>query len=226
MTELFSADDGGTVPAVHDRRGETITPPPVSPVAETAPDGLSGDLRASLMDLLATVVTDWSALAKTNYPADSEYFEIVDQAAAALLAAGWRPPVPVTDRDTLVSVVGGIIDEHFGDDHDEASRVAAQAILDAGYLDKTGAVGPPEPVVTTLRRIIRDLDSEAVAIDGPVSKYAERLHQHPALAGAQILCTFCDEPIDHVLSLPGIARVHRLANGAMCPGSLTDKDGA
>jgi hypothetical protein len=235
---MITGDAQGVRPAASSGRSGTNG-------ASPAPGDAGNDLGQLKAAIAAALIADEDVCAYADSDiVDDRLSAVANTAARALLGAGWRPPVTGTDRLTLISVVGGIIDEHFGDDHDEASRVAALAILDAGYLDKTGAVGPPEPVATTLRRIIRDLEAEAVALDGPVSepythqnvdqiirartlrKYAERLRQHPALAGAQILCTLCDEPIDHVLSLPGIARVHRLANGAMCPGSLTDKDGA
>jgi hypothetical protein len=126
------------------------------------------------------------------------------EAATALVdVEGWRPPLPEGDVSTLISVVGALIDEvAFSDDNAGLSRTIAKALLDAGYLDKTGAVGPPEPVATTLRRIIQDLENEAVfrdpvrvigayeerSVDDIVGartlrEYADRLRSHPVLSG-------------------------------------------
>lgn len=108
---------------------------------------------------------------------------------AVVDAAGWRPPLPKQDARLLRSLVAGVIDGHFGDDYREQAEAAAQELIDRGWLDKTGAVGQPEPVATTLRRIIRDLEDQAA---GPqrhthagiaLSQYADRLRGHPALGG-------------------------------------------
>jgi len=107
--------------------------------------------------------------------------------AHGLAAAGWRPPLPVMDVRTLISVVGGLIDEiAFGDDNADLARTVAKALLDGGWLDKTGAVGPPEPVATTLRRVIADLESAAAYelnnyAAWALRTYALRLRGHPAL---------------------------------------------
>jgi hypothetical protein len=84
----------------------------------------------------------------------------------------------------------------FGDDYRAQAEAAAMAIFDAGYLDKTGVLGPPEPPATTIRRIIRDLEAEALrrdparhlgqSVDDIVGarvlrEYAERLRKHPAI---------------------------------------------
>jgi hypothetical protein len=151
----------------------------------------SEELREQLTDLI-------------DEAAHCDWFSPPNQVADALLDAGWRPPLPKMDVAMLVGVVGGLIDEFFGDDHAEASRAAAKAILERGFLDKTGAVGPPEPVASTLRRIIRDLEREAVqrdsrkrdlgggfteqSIDDVVGaevlrEYADRLRGHPVLTG-------------------------------------------
>ncbi|MGW4127988.1 hypothetical protein [Amycolatopsis japonica] len=129
--------------------------------------------------------------------------EATDHILKLLTEAGWRPPMPKTDVGVLVGVVGGLIDEFFGDDHAEASRAAAKEILDRGYLDKAAEIGLPEPVVTTLRRVIHDLEGEAIRLDGQsrdigggfteqridhiigaqtLRDYAERLRQHPVLS--------------------------------------------
>lgn len=111
-----------------------------------------------------------------------------------LLAAGWRPPLPKHDLRTMQSLLAGIIDGHFGDDHRETATAAAEEIIGRGWLDKVADVGPPEPVATTLRRIIRDLEDQAA---GPqrythagiaLSQYAGRLRGHPALDGGTIGC--------------------------------------
>lgn len=114
------------------------------------------------------------------------------------------PSVPARDVPSLLSRVGALIDEvAFADDDRDRAHQVAQALLDGGWLDNNGVFGPPEPVAKTLRRIIADLESEAVSrcpvgicgvdID-PVEishenrvqaetlrEYADRLRGHPVL---------------------------------------------
>ncbi|WP_086853372.1 hypothetical protein [Amycolatopsis kentuckyensis] len=115
-----------------------------------------------------------------------------DRFVGELLALGWRPPLPKSARVSLRAVVAGAIGEHTGEEEDHevaANYAAAQALIDRGWLDPVGEIGPPEPVATTLRRIIRDLEDQAA---GPqrhthagiaLSQYADRLRGHPALDG-------------------------------------------
>jgi hypothetical protein len=131
--------------------------------------------------------------------ADDAAEEIIDEFARV----GWRPPLPKMDVDSLRSQVGSLIDElAFQDDDRDAAHEVAQALIDGGWLDRSGAFGSPEPVAHTLRRVIQDLENEAMFRD-PVrmigaysersaddvigarvlSEYAERLRKHPSLTG-------------------------------------------
>jgi len=91
-------------------------------------------------------------------------------------------------------VVAGVIGEHVfldGESDEEwatgRAYAAAQALIDKGWLDKLGPIGPDEPVASTLRRVIRDLELNAGdeahgSRSAALSWYADRLRKHPALA--------------------------------------------
>jgi hypothetical protein len=151
---------------------------------------LIADLRRALVgepeEVGVTGVDQWYV---SELAVDCDTEPLLRVLAHGLLAAGWRPPLPKQDLRTMRSLLAGIIDGHFGDDHRETATAAAEEIIGRGWLDKVADVGPPEPVATTLRRIIRDLESEAA---GPqrhthagiaLSNYALRLRSHPALDG-------------------------------------------
>jgi hypothetical protein len=187
-------------PPVQSPQDVTNTPCPVSLGGpEEAASGELGAWASKVYGVLLSFYGEHVTADQRDHVTSMTRAIVADASPAT---AGWRPPVPAQDVSTLVSVVGGLIDEHFGDDdHPAQSRAAAKAILDGGFLDKTGVVGPPEPVATTLRRIIADLETEAMfrdpmpmigayaerSVDDVISaralsEYAERLRKHPALS--------------------------------------------
>jgi hypothetical protein len=131
---------------------------------------------------------------------EEDFLAATDAMLAAPTALGWRPPLSEPDVDSLRSRIAALINAHFGDDAEEASLAAAQQLIDEGFADKTGVMGPPEPVAATLRRVLRDLEYKALCLD-PVPaigqdperrdagiigartlrEYADHLRQHPAL---------------------------------------------
>jgi hypothetical protein len=146
------------------------------------------------------------ALAKLVYRVNNPHhgdYDGHEETAEAILAEGWRPPLPKTELRVMRSLLAGIIDSHFGDDHRETATAAADEIISRGWLDKVVEFGPPEPVATTLRRVLTDLESEAMAhcpvgvfgVDSveisqtnrvqaeTLRAYADRLRQHPTLKG-------------------------------------------
>jgi len=190
-----------SVPAAQPGRGTTNGAVLVSSDGEAVSSRVSSRARDEL--ILAIAHPAGSERNLGPRPWECGPCERAERIADAVLAAGWRPTLPKMDADSLRSRVGALIDElAFHDDNREKALEIAQALIDGGWVDRSGAFGDPEPVAHTLRRVIQDLESEAMFRDPmpmigaysersaddvtaarALSEYADRLRKHPALTG-------------------------------------------